>query len=77
MVCAGSTAAAFNVRQRLRHDWPELLLPAFDKAFDAAASGEEIIHVPKIELRLQIASEEELTALLPELIHRQIAEQLG
>jgi hypothetical protein len=76
LVRVGSSRAAFGVRKRLRDDWQHLLLPAFEKSFDRIASDEEIIRIPKIELRLKVASEEKLTELLPELIDKEVTEQL-
>ena len=76
LVHVDSTRAAFDVRKRLRDDWQHLLLPAFEKSFDRIASDEEIIRIPKVELRFKVASEEKLTELLPELIDQQLTEQL-
>jgi len=76
LVYVNSTRAAFDVRKRLRDDWQHLLLPAFEKSFDRIASDEEIIRIPKVELRFKVASEEKLTELLPELIDQQLTEQL-
>ena len=76
LVRADSTLSAFNIRKRLRDDWPDLLLPVFEKAFDQAAGGENVVRIPKIELRFKVASEEKLAELLPELIHHQLVERL-
>lgn len=64
------------MRQRLRNEWQELLLPAFEKAFGEIAAGERVIHVPKIELHFKVASPEKLTEELPQQIYQQLREHL-
>ncbi|MGA7215326.1 MAG: contractile injection system tape measure protein [Terrimicrobiaceae bacterium] len=76
IVHARSPESAFSIRKRLRDDWQNLLLPAFERVFDQAAGSEETIRIPRIELRLKVALDEDLTGSLPELIHRQLSEQL-
>jgi hypothetical protein len=77
VVRACSAESAFRIRKHLRDEWANLSLPVFEKAFDQAAGGEEILRIPKIELLLKFTSEKELTSLLPQCIHHQLAEQLG
>ncbi|MEQ1353488.1 MAG: contractile injection system tape measure protein [Candidatus Acidiferrum sp.] len=76
VVRTGSAPAAFRLRQRLRDDSQDRLLPAFQKAFDRAAGGEEVLRVPRLVLSLKVASEEVLMERLPELIEQELAEQL-
>ncbi|MEY2497296.1 MAG: hypothetical protein QOD12_852 [Verrucomicrobiota bacterium] len=73
---AGSAAAAFALRQRLRDDWQEVLLPAFEKAFDQEVPGGKVVHIPRIELALKIAPEEKTGALWSTLLHEQLRGQL-
>jgi len=73
---AGSTAAAFALRQRLREEWQEMLLPAFETVFDQEVPGEEMIRLPRIELRLKVGAGEDTEALWPAAIHEQLLEQL-
>lgn len=73
---AGSAAAAFALRQRLRDDWHEVLLPAFEKAFDQEIAGTNVVHIPKIELAFKIAPEEKMGALWSTSLHEQLVEQL-
>jgi hypothetical protein len=65
-------ANALALRKHLHDCWQESILPVFEKVFDEAAGGERIIHIPKIELHLQVANLEQLIELLPELIQRQL-----
>ena len=75
-VRTSSTAEAFDLRQRLRGEWPDALMPAFERAFDKAAGKEEVVRIPKIELRLKLSSSDQIASLLPEQIYRQLGEQL-
>jgi hypothetical protein len=66
---------AFAARQQLRDAWEPDLLPVFERAFDTAAGG-ATVRIPRIELRLAVASRAELEELLPGLIEAELAEQL-
>jgi hypothetical protein len=76
LVSTSSTAEALAIRKYLLDCGQESVLPVFEKAFDEAVDGEQIIHIPRIELRLQVTSEKQLTELLHDLILQQIREQL-
>ena len=51
-------------------------MPPFETAFGEAANAEHIIHLSRIELRLKVTSEKQLTEMLPDLIYQQLREQL-
>ena len=75
-VGAGSTAEAFHWRALLREKGTELLLPVLERELNEIASGDRIIHIPRIELKARLGSEEELETMLSgELLH-QLKEQL-
>lgn len=74
-VRTASADDAFAVRRQLRDAWEPELLPVFERAFDAAAGG-ATVRIPRIELRLAVASRAELKELLPGLIEAALAEQL-
>jgi hypothetical protein len=76
MVNTHSATEAFTIRQSLHHHWQELFLSACEAAFDEVSDGDSIIHIPKLELCVNVASEAELTKRLPELIQQQLHEQL-
>jgi hypothetical protein len=76
LIRAGTTADAFKIRRWLRYDGQDLLLPAFDRAFDHVGRGADVIRIPTLRVRFNIASEEKMTELLPELIYEQLLEQL-
>ena len=63
--------AAFAVRARFRSE-VEDLLPAFHRTFDAWAPGEAVVHIPRLELRLRIASLDQLAGALRDAIGREL-----
>jgi hypothetical protein len=75
-VQARSQAEAFAVRVRLRDELLPSLEPGLARAFDELVSGDEVVHLPRLELRLQVASLEELSTVLPELVYRQARAKL-
>ena len=72
----GSTAEALLWRTKLRQKGTEVVLPALDQALDAIASPEQVVHIPRIELRIRLQRPEELETLLPGEIRRLLQEQL-
>jgi hypothetical protein len=76
VVMTSSPDEGFAIRRRLRDEWGEELLSALGRAFDEANAGEHIIRIPRIELNLRVASESEFATLLPEMIYRQLGQQL-
>ncbi|BAY09889.1 contractile injection system tape measure protein [Calothrix sp. NIES-2098] len=75
-VNTNSTAEAFAVRQNLYNQWQDILISAFESAFDEIDSGNRVIHIPKLEVNLKVKSSQEIWELLPELIQQQLNEQL-
>jgi len=73
---AGSTAEALLWRTKLRQKGTEVVLPALDQALDAIASPEQVVHIPRIELRIRLQRPEEVETLLPGEIRRLLQEQL-
>lgn len=73
---ARSQPEAFAVRKWLRDELHATLLPTFERAFDVAASRDEVVHISKLELHLEVAAVEEIKDLLPDLIRRRLAELL-
>jgi hypothetical protein len=71
-VTARSEDEAFAWRAALRGDLEDELLPAFGRAFDEAAPGEGVVHIPRLELRLRVASPGELGAALSEALSREL-----
>jgi hypothetical protein len=76
LVSTNSQTEAFAIRKSLHDRWQDSLLPVFERAFDEIARGDRTIHIPKLELRLKITSEQELMEVLPDLIEEQLRAQL-
>src|SRR5947208_513285 len=74
---AGSPAEAFALRGRLREAQEAAVPAAFAQAFDAAVPGDEVVRLPRLELRIRVASVDDLTTTLPELLARALSEKLG
>jgi len=68
---AGSVDAAFALRARFRAE-VEDLLPAFNTVFDAWAPAGEVLRIPRLDLRLRVASLDELARALVEALKREI-----
>lgn len=77
LVRASSSTEAFAVRRRLREEWEAVLLPAFEAAFNVLAPGDDVVRIPKIELRLKVAPGEHFPQHLAELIRLQLGERLS
>jgi hypothetical protein len=74
---AGSPAEAFALRGSLREAQEAAVPASFERAFDAAVPGDEVVRLPRLELRIRLASVDDLAAALPELLARAVSEQLG
>lgn len=66
----GSAKEAFAARARFRAE-VEDLAPAFNRVFDAWAPGEEVLHIPRLELRLRVASLDDLEQALGDALRRE------
>jgi hypothetical protein len=72
-VAARSREEGFALRPRLRDVVSEAVLPSLEQAFDELAPGDEIVHVPRLELRAAVSDVAELARVLPELVRRELA----
>src|SRR6266496_1875770 len=75
-VKVSSTATAFALRQALRAQLDTVLLPAFERAFDALGTGDEVVHIPHLTFKVQLRDGEDLVAALARLIEQQLAKTL-
>src|SRR3954467_13849276 len=73
---ACSVAAAFDLRRRLRDDWQEVLLPAFESVFDQEAPGTDVVQIPRLELVLKIGPEETAGGSWSRLLQERLLRQL-
>jgi hypothetical protein len=72
-VTTGSAASAFGLRAALRARLEDTLLPVFGEAFDAAAPGEALLRIPRLELRLRVAHIGELAGAVRDALGRELA----
>ena len=71
-----SSANAFAWRKLLRDRGQDLLLPLLEKAFDEAAQGGRVVHIPKLELQVSIKAANQPPEALLEVISQQLKKQL-
>ncbi|HEX4912823.1 MAG TPA: contractile injection system tape measure protein [Vicinamibacterales bacterium] len=76
-VRTGSRDAAFETRARLRELHKAELLQVFERAFDAAGTGETIVHLQRLELTIRVASVEEISAAVTTALAEQSVRQEG
>lgn len=74
-VAVRSAQDAFAARARMRILVEDELREAFSRAFDRVAPGEALLHIPRLELRLRVASLDGLADALAAAIDRAIALQ--
>src|ERR1700709_1228988 len=74
---AGSAAEAFALRGGLREAQEAAVPAVFERAFDAAVPGDEVVHLPRLEVSIRLANVDDLAAALPGLLARAVSEQLG
>mgnify|MGYP003378600954 CR=1 FL=1 len=61
----------------MRRDIDNVLMPALEQAFDARDSGDEVVHLSRLSVKLKVRNLEQLAAELPALIAEQLDEALG
>jgi len=71
-VAVRSRQDAFVARVRIRAALEDELHEAFARAFDRAAPGEAVLHIPRLELRLRVASLAALPEALAAALEREI-----
>src|SRR4051812_31127464 len=76
-VRVGSTARALEVRRDLRARLDDAILPALERAFDAAGSAEVVVHIPRLTLNLRVGDVDDLVGALAGLIEAEVREALA
>ncbi len=70
-------AEAFAIRAWVRSSWERELLPAIERAFDRLDPGDDLVCVPRLEIRLTVpagaAGQVRLRALLEESVARELS----
>ena len=74
-VQAPSASDAFGTRARVREEhWPAIEAE-LARAFDELAPGGEVVRLARLDVRVRVASTEELATRLPDLVYRQVRDQ--
>lgn len=76
LVSTATNEHAFTLRKQFREQWVDALLPVFEMAFDEFTDGDEIINIPKLEIKLKVGSDSELWDELPKVLYEELAMQL-
>lgn len=76
LVRTSSASSAFSQRQTIRRDVESLLIPALGRAFDDAASDDEMVRVPRLDLRVRLPEDGFETGELARLVEEQTREAL-
>jgi Contractile injection system tape measure protein len=69
-------ATGFAARAQLRAGLEDTLMPALEAAFDAVGSGDEVIRIPRLTVKLKLRNLDELATLLPEQLPALLREQI-
>jgi hypothetical protein len=75
-VSAETSDQAFALRRQLNEQWQEKLLPLFDKALTEYASGDDILFIPKIEIKLNVVYSKEMWDIIAQELYHQLSEIL-
>lgn len=76
-ISAETADQAFALRQQLNEHWRETLLPVFDKVFTEFAPGEDILLIPKIEIKLKVAYGKEIWENIAQELYYQLSNSLS
>ncbi len=76
-VTAESEAEAFSLRKQIRERWEDTIVPVFEKAFDDHSNGDEMIYIPKMEIKLKVSGNEHLWESISSGLYHQLSDLLG
>jgi len=68
---------AFRLRQVVRDSWQDEISGYLQNAFDAIANEDEIVHIPRLQLHIQVNSNKDFTDIFAQQLHKQIRDQLS
>jgi len=74
-VRARSQAEAFALRARLREELDRTIQEVLAQVFDELVPGDEVVHLPKLEIHARVASLDQLAEVLPDLVRREIRDR--
>jgi hypothetical protein len=76
LITARSEEQALALNRRLRDDLETVLLPALAAGFDEVAGPDEVIRLPRLEIRVRIAGVDDVRESLPGLLAREAVVQV-
>jgi len=76
LVSTDTTEQAFRLRKQFREQWEDMLLPVLEKAFDEISVDDQILHIPRIEIKLKVGQNSDLWESLPKELYNEIIKQL-
>src|SRR5688500_8430884 len=76
-VRAASPNQALALRKEVRDRMDTTLIAAMERAFSKAGAPGEIVHIPRIHVRVRISNMDELAAELGQLIEQELLRQLS
>ena len=63
---------AFTLRKQIRERLEDTLEPVFNRAFDEVSDNDQIIRLPKLEIKLKVKNDAELWENLPQALYEQL-----
>ena len=66
---------AFALRVQMRRDIDNVLMPALEQAFDALDSGDEVVHLSRLSLKLKVRNLEPVSYTHLDVYKRQISDR--
>jgi len=61
---------AFRLRQVVRDSWQDEISGYLQNAFDAIANEDEIVHIPRLQLHIQVNSNKDFTDIFAQQLHK-------
>ena len=76
LVSVATANDAFSIRKQIRERLEDTLEPVFNRTFDELSDKDQIIRIPRLELKLKVNNDAELWENLPQALYEQLTIQL-
>jgi hypothetical protein len=76
-VSAGSEAEAFMLRKQIHERLEDTFVPIFETVFNEHLLGDEILYIPRLEIKLKVSGDFELCETIGDKLYEQLSEMLG
>ena len=76
LVSVATANDAFSIRKQIRERLGDTLEPVFNRTFDELSDKDQIIRIPRLELKLKVNNDAELWENLPQALYEQLTIQL-